>query len=199
MTLDELKTRLFSTKHGVEACDAIASRGTPRSPSLAGAEAAHQPTAALSRETESQWLAAQRLARRPSCPPAAHPGSRRHAGSCGSCSRGARRDSVGADVLEVAENRLDVATAQTEHQRDHALIGTGAQQAGDPLPERDESSGERRLGDMAAVRLPGVAEIGEPRVEPVFPAPLPQQLEKPFLEAPGDDPRAGCPMRRRPR
>ncbi len=48
---------------------------------------------------------------------------------------------------------------------------------------------ERRLRDIPAVRLPGVAKIPESRVEPVFPASLPQQLEKPLLEASGDDAR----------
>ncbi len=72
-----------------------------------------------------------------------------------------------------------------------ALVGAGAARAG-PVGERGGGGRARAGRRVAAMRRPRIAEVDEARVEPVFAAPLAQQLEEPFLEAARDDPRAGC-------
>ena len=91
-------------------------------------------------------------------------------------------------MLQVAENQLYFRTRKTEVDCDFAFIGPRAQQLFDAIGKFPQTPRKRRIGNVITMRLPGIAKVDEFWVEPVFPPPMPQQFEKPLLEAAGDDP-----------
>lgn len=83
----------------------------------------------------------------------------------------------------MTEDRLDVGPAKAQARRDLTLVGATGGEGGNAIGVTLELGRQGRLLGVSAVRLPGVAEIPEARVKPVFAAALPQELEEPLLEA----------------
>src|SRR5262249_19875566 len=93
-----------------------------------------------------------------------------------------RAGQSGRAVLEMTQDRLDVAPADAEARGNGAVVGAGTHAGPHMRRERTQAVRQRRSRCVPAMRQPGVAQGRKPRPEPVLAAPLVQQLQEPALE-----------------